>query len=35
LIETSREIERMDEPSQSMERMCTRLSRGSLFMPTE
>ena len=35
LIDTSatRLIERMDEPSQSMARIWTRLERGSLFMP--
>jgi hypothetical protein len=29
----TREIDRMDDPSQSMERIWTRLCRGSLFMP--
>src|SRR5262249_560276 len=35
LIDTSatREIDRMDDPSQSMERIWTRFERGSLFMP--
>ena len=35
LIDTSatREIDRMDDPSQSMERIWTRFARGSLFMP--
>ena len=34
LIDTSqtREIERMDEPSQSIVKICTRVSSGSLFM---
>ena len=37
LIDTSatREIDRMDDPSQSMERIWTRVSRGSLFMPLD
>ena len=36
LMETSatREIDRMEEPSTSMERIWTRLFRGSLFMPS-
>jgi hypothetical protein len=35
LIDTSHtlEIDRMDDPSQSMERIWTRFSRGNLFMP--
>jgi hypothetical protein len=36
LMETTitREIDRMEEPSTSMERIWTRFSRGSLFMPS-
>src|SRR5277367_2772825 len=30
---TTRLIDRMDDPSQSIERIWTRLARGSLFMP--
>ena len=33
LTSATRLIDRMDEPSQSMERIWTRLARGSLFMP--
>jgi hypothetical protein len=35
LIDTShtREINRMDDPSQSIERIWARLAGGSLFMP--
>ena len=32
-LDATREIERRDEPSTSMERIWTRLARGSLFMP--
>ena len=34
LIDTSqtREIDRIDDPSQSIVRICTRVSKGSLFM---
>jgi hypothetical protein len=31
----TRAVERMDEPSQSMERIWTRLSKGSLFMTSK
>src|SRR5262249_44727703 len=33
LTSTTREIDRMETPSQSIERIWTRFARGSLFMP--
>jgi hypothetical protein len=35
LTSATLEIDRMDDPPQSIERIWTRVSRGSLFMPHE